>query len=152
MPDTKEKNAKFRDFMYEIQNRDYFQEANLFLHSKDDIAEAKSHDHVILQCLDVVLGAMEFRLNEKHREIPEGKKRRGKPTVAKEKHYKHINARIREIYPNFNIGESTGIEGNPENKWNHPYRHWKFVPNDRMQNKNYQTKKQAPLFLRKLLA
>ena len=41
-----------------------FKKANLFFNSKDDIAEAKSHNHDILQCLDVILGAMEFRLNE----------------------------------------------------------------------------------------
>ncbi|WP_175990487.1 DUF3800 domain-containing protein [Bacillus sp. Marseille-Q1617] len=140
LPDTKEKNQNFKDFIYSLQFQDFFEEANLFIHSKDDIAEAKSHDHVILQCLDVVLGAMEFRLNEKHKEIPKGKKRRGKRTVAKEKLYKLINSRIREIYPNFNIGESTGIKGSPDNRWNHPYRHWKFVPSDKQLNKNYTPK------------
>ncbi len=149
LPDTREKNRKFKDFIYNLQFLDFFREANLIIHGMDDIAEARSHDHVILQCLDVVLGAIEFRLNEKHKEIPEGKKRRGKRTIAKEKLYKHINKKIREIYPNFNIGESTGIKNNPENRWLHPYRHWKFVPSDKQQNKNYQTKKQAPLFLRK---
>lgn len=140
LPDTKEKNNKFKDFIFSLQYQDFFEEANLIIHSKDDIAEARSHDHVILQCLDVVLGAMEFRLNEKHKEIPVGKKRRGKRTVAKEKLYKLINTRIREIYPNFNIGESTGIKGNVENRWLHPYRHWKFVPSESKVNKDYAPK------------
>lgn len=85
-------------------------------------------DHDILQCLDVVLGSIQFRLNDKHKEIPLGAKRRGKRTIAKEKLYKHINGRIREIYPGFNIGISTGVKGDKSNRWKHPYRHWLFLP------------------------
>ena len=71
---------------------------------------------------------MAFRLNNKHRVKPEGQARRGKKTIAKEKLYKHILGRIREVYANFNIGESTGIQGDPANRWRHPYRHWKLIP------------------------
>ncbi|MED0701991.1 DUF3800 domain-containing protein [Aeribacillus composti] len=137
LPDTKEKNQKFIDYIYNLQFQDIFKDANLYINSKDDIAEAVSHKHVILQCLDIVLGAMEFRLNEKHKEIPEGKKRRGKRTRAKEKLYKHINKRIRKIYPGFNIGESTGRSGDNKNLWNHPYRHWKFTPSEKKLNQRY---------------
>jgi hypothetical protein len=80
-----------------------------------------------LEGLDIVLGAMAFRLNEKHKEIPPGKKRRGKRTVAKEKLYKHILDKIRELYPNFNVGVSTGRLNEGE-LWKHPYRHWCFEP------------------------
>ncbi|MDX6154321.1 DUF3800 domain-containing protein [Marinococcus sp. PL1-022] len=141
LPDTKEKNDRFKAYIYNLQNQDVFKDANLFIHSKDDIAEANSHDHVILQCLDVVLGAIEFRLNGKHKIIPEGEKRRGKRTVAKEKLYKEINSRIREVYPNFNIGDSTGIKGKVENNWLHSYRHWKFTPSNSKENKEYNSKK-----------
>jgi hypothetical protein len=78
--------------------------------------------------LDVVLGSMTFRLNDKHKEKIEGKNTRGKRTVAKEKLYKHINAHIRKIYPNFNIGATTGTQSDLTNYWKHPYRHWKFTP------------------------
>lgn len=74
---------------------------------------------------------MQFRLNDKHLEKPAGKHRRGKRTVAKEAVYKHISARIRRIYPGFNIGISTGTGGELANRWNHPYRHWLFTPADR---------------------
>ncbi|NGP46017.1 DUF3800 domain-containing protein [Bacillaceae bacterium SIJ1] len=141
LPDTKAKNQEFIDYIYNLQRTDVFESANLFFNSKDDIAEAKSHNHVILQCLDVVLGSMEFRLNEKHKIIPEGHKRRGKRTIAKEKLYKFINSQIRQIYPNFNIGESTGIQGVVENRWNHPYRHWKFISIDSRTNGSYVSKK-----------
>lgn len=71
---------------------------------------------------------MAFRLNDKHKEKPPGKRRRGKRTVAKECLYKHIRARVCQLYPHFNIGETTGKGGDWANLWRHPYRHWKFVP------------------------
>lgn len=132
-----------------MQNQDFFKNANLFIHSKDDIAEAISHNHIILQCLDLILGSMEFRLNEKHKVKVEGQRKRGKRTIAKEKLYKHINAHIRSIYPNFNIGATTGNQDNIENRWKHPYRHWKFTPSNKVENTEYKSKhkKRAPSFL-----
>ncbi|MDD3890321.1 MAG: DUF3800 domain-containing protein [Syntrophomonadaceae bacterium] len=127
LPDTKAKSEKFKNFIYDLQFQQEFMAANLHIR-KEDIAEIDSHNHVILQCTDVVLGAMQFRLNDLHKAIPEGQKRRAAKTIAKEKLYKYINSRIREIYPGFNIGESTGHKGDISNRWNHPYRHWKFVP------------------------
>jgi hypothetical protein len=80
--------------------------------------------------MDIVLGSMAFRLNNKHKAKPVGQHRRGKRTVAKESLYRHISDRIRRIYPNFNIGESTGTQGDRANRWKHPYRHWKLIPKD----------------------
>lgn len=77
---------------------------------------------------------MQFRLNDKHKRKPKGKWRRGKRTIAKEKLYKLINKRIRKIYSNFNIGITTGIDGDRRNYWNHPYRHWLFIPSNYRQD------------------
>jgi hypothetical protein len=71
---------------------------------------------------------MAFRLNDKHREIPPGEKRRGKRTVAKERLYKAILADIRTLKPGFNIGVSTSTKSTPEGRWQAPYLHWRFVP------------------------
>lgn len=101
--------------------------ANLSI-AYDQIAEIESHRHNILQCLDIVLGSMSFRLNDKHKEKPEGSRKRGKRTIAKEKLYQHINRRIRQLYPYFNIGISTGLKDGKANRWHHPYRHWLFIP------------------------
>ncbi|QNP30698.1 hypothetical protein [Cylindrospermopsis curvispora] len=89
-----------------------------------------SHDHAVLQCLDVVLGAMQFRLNNKHKEKPDGARCRAKRTIAKEKLYLHIYQRISKIYPRLNVGVSTSIRGDTTNRWHHPYRHWLFKPED----------------------
>jgi len=115
----------FKDFLVRLGNRSEFRNCRLQF-SLDDITEVVSHDHDVLQCLDVVLGAMNFRLNRKYRDKPEGAKQRSEKTRAKEKVYKRINKRIREIYPHFNIGITTGHQGDRSNRWNHAYRHWNF--------------------------
>ena len=125
LPDTREKAAQFKSFLAGLQSSTAFRRARLLV-PVDQIAEVESHQHDVLQCVDIVLGAMQFRLNDKHKLKPKGAARRGKKTVAKEKLYKHINSRIRKIYPNFNIGVSTGTGGNKTNRWLHPYRHWVF--------------------------
>jgi len=72
-------------------------------------------------------GAMQFRLNDKHLEKPKGSRVRGKRTRAKEAVYKHINRRVRQLYPGFNIGVSTGTNNDHSMRWHHAYRHWLFV-------------------------
>ncbi|WP_238924927.1 MULTISPECIES: DUF3800 domain-containing protein [Achromobacter] len=127
LPDTDEKCLAFKGYVLGLNSSREFRAAGLSI-AEDQMAEVDSKEHVLLQCLDVVLGAMQFRLNEKHKEKPEGARVRGKRTRAKEAVYKHINGQIREIYPNFNIGISTG--GDPEMRWQHPYRHWLFKPTE----------------------
>lgn len=84
-----------------------------------------SKGHIVLQMLDVVLGSMCFRLNDKHKELPQGKQRRGKRTIAKEKLYRHIHQHIRQLRPGFNVGVNTGIESAVD-YWEHSYRYWNF--------------------------
>lgn len=140
---TAEKTKLFKSFIYGLSNYAAFRKEGIFL-PMDQIAEVDSKKHVILQCLDIVLGAIAFRLNNKHLAKPEGKNRRGKRTVAKEKVYKFINSRIRNIYPNFNIGVSTSTKGDLKNRWLHPYRHWLMVSKaseaDRSKGKKFKGK------------
>jgi hypothetical protein len=101
--------------------------------SEENIAEVTSHEHILLQCLDIVLGAMHFRLNDKHSEKPPGKHRRAKRTVAKERLYKSILEEIKLIKPDFkyfNIGISTSAS--LSDRWREPYLHWNFVPKDKI--------------------
>lgn len=127
LPDTREKCELFKDHLVGLNRYTHFRRAKIKI-MRDQIAEVVSHRHDILQCLDIVLGAMQFRLNDKHKEKPEGARFRGKKTIAKERLYKFINTKIREVYPNFNIGVSTGVNGDIKNRWHHPYRHWDFKP------------------------
>jgi hypothetical protein len=96
---------------------------------REDIAGVCSHDHDVLQCLDIILGSMNFRLNDFHKKKPEkgNNKLRASRTRRKEDVYKYINKRIREIYTGFNIGVSTAIR-EPDSRWANPYRHWRLMP------------------------
>jgi len=120
-PDTREAATQFKGYILGLKDYPRIRHAG-FTIAPEDIAEI----HVLAQCLDIVLGAMAFRLNDKHREVPKGEKKRGKKTVAKEALYKTILAEIRQIKPYFNIGISTGMS--PEERWSAPYRHWCFKP------------------------
>jgi hypothetical protein len=129
LPDNREQNAQFKAYLLGLNSNMNFRTAGIRFHA-DQIAEVRSHDHVLLQCLDVVLGAMAFRLNNRHLEKPPGKRRRGKRTIAKEALYKHIRKQICQLLPNFNIGVTTGRGDDWANLWLHRYRHWKFVPKE----------------------
>ncbi len=128
LPDTLAKRQQFKEYIKGLESTREFNQAKICI-KKQDIAEIDSKERLLLQLLDVVLGSMSFRLNDMHKEKPIGKKRRGKRTIAKEKLYKHINTHSRSIKKGFNIGISTGTD-DIEDRWNHPYRHWKFVPSE----------------------
>ncbi|AFY69313.1 hypothetical protein Pse7367_1015 [Thalassoporum mexicanum PCC 7367] len=138
------KKSDFIEYLHNINNSLELYKYNIEI-DKNQIDEVDSKKHSILQCLDVVLGSMQFRLNDLHKAKPEGARFRAKRTVAKEKLYKHISERIRKIYPNFNIGASTSNRGDLRNIWNDPYRHWLFIPRnhkvDLSKGKNYSIKK-----------
>lgn len=128
-PEKPVKVRAFRGHLMGLQSHQRFRDARLQI-SNEDIAEVRSHDHVLLQCLDVVLGAMAFRLDDRHKDKPEGATRRGKRTVAKEKLYNAIRAEICTLRPNFNCGSNTGTDGDLFNLWRHAYRHWNFIPTE----------------------
>ncbi len=125
-PDTKEKVEVFKTFLLALQNFAKFRKAGVKI-AREDVAEVRSRDHVLLQCLDIVLGSMAFRLNDKHKEKPRGATRRGKRTRAKEALYKTIYQEIKKIHPRF-IGVTTSTRENPQSRWDDSYRHWAFLP------------------------
>lgn len=127
LPENKERAARFKDHVCKLSRNRDFERARVRI-DRDNIADVVSHDHELLQVLDIILGAMQFRLNDWHLEKPPGKKRRAKRTRAKEKLYDHINDRIQGVHHRqFNIGTTTSDDGDPVNRWRHPYRHWLFT-------------------------
>lgn len=127
IPDSTDRRERFMDYLSRIPESRLFLGKGLRI-PREDIAHVDSKSHVILQGLDLVLGSMCWRLNDRHKDKPEGQRTRGKRTIAKEQLYKEINRQIRLIYPNFNIGVSTGAANGKADRWNHPYRHWRFMP------------------------
>lgn len=146
LPDTLEKRLAFSGFLGGLNRWAGFRQAGIEL-APDAIAEVDSKQHPLLQCIDVVLGAMQFRLNDKHKEKPPGSRTRGKRTIAKERVYKHILARIRRIYPGFNIGVSTGMRSDHANRWRDPYRHWLFVAENSKVRPEFSKQKKTPCAL-----
>ena len=123
LPDTKKNNKEFKGHIYALNDLFYINNVHIY---NEDIAEVDSKNHVILQCMDIILGAMNFKLNDMDKEKIPGTNKRGKRTISKEKLYKNILKNIRMIYPNFNIGMSTSIRKDFSNSWKDPYRHWSF--------------------------
>ena len=119
---------EFKKFLLGLNNDTNFRENGIHI-KENDIIEVDSSKHLPLQLLDLILGAMCFRLNNKHKIKQADTGKRGKRTILKEKLYKYIYSKICEFRPYFNIGESTGILFYRD-KWHHPYRHWSFKPNN----------------------
>ena len=119
----KRKNKEFKGYIYALN--DIFCINNVHIYN-EDIAEVDSKNHVILQCMDIILGAMNFKLNNMDKEKMPDSNRCGKRTIAKEKLYKNILKNIKTIYPNFNIGVSTSCRNDITKNWKEPYRHWCF--------------------------
>lgn len=132
LPDTKEKNNEFKEHILYLNNI-FDERINI---KKEDIVEINSKDHVIQQCMDIILGSINFKLNNLNKVKIEGTNRRGKTTIAKEKLYKVILNNVREIYPNFNIGITTGTRGDIKNRWLDVYRHWLFKTKNSELDKN----------------
>lgn len=153
LPDTAEKCAAFKGYVTGLSKSVDFRRAGIVIR-QDQLAEIDSKEHVVLQALDLVLGSMQFRLNDKHKEKPEGSNRRGKRTIAKERVYKHVLTEIRETYGGkaFNVGTNTGRPQGMQSLWVDPYRHWLFKPSDGAIRpefaKNSTKNKKAPRSLR----
>lgn len=116
----------FKDYIFGLNFDEGFRNAHLHI-AHEDICEVDSKKHLPLQFMDLILGAMCFRLNDKHKIKDPITGKRGTRTKLKEQLYKYINQKIREIHPGFNIGVSTGIT-ELSDRWNDPYRHWSFKP------------------------
>jgi len=126
-PHTREQVAQFKGFIAGLPLSKELRGKNLKI-DPSHVTEIDSKEHVLLQCLDIVLGAMAFRLNEQHLEKPAGQRKRGKRTIAKDALYRHILAEIFTLKPNLNPKISTTSEPFPEGSWSMPYRHWSFKP------------------------
>lgn len=130
IPDTHEQNDDFKAHLCYLQELQQFKKARIKIRH-DSISEIDSHKHSIQQCMDIILGAMAFRLNELHLEIPEGATEPGKKTKAKEELFNHILGLIQDAdgIEFFRINESTE-PNTAKGRWNVPYRHWKFIPTE----------------------
>lgn len=128
--DTREQVARFKGFVRGLADNKLVRAAGGIILEDSAITEVRSHDHIVMQALDLVLGSITFRLNNKHRALLPGKKVRGKRTLAKERLYRSVLREIRRVTgkPGFNIGISTRLSQFPAGSWSDPYLHWCFKP------------------------
>jgi hypothetical protein len=138
-PDTAEKLDNFKNYLSSLSFLPDFFQAGVVI-DKQDIAEVDSKQHIILQAVDVLLGAIQFKLNDHNRVIPPAK-RRGNRTKAKHRVYRFINTRLRQMRPGFNVGGTTGHPDGEKSRWLMPYRHWCFRPYQSVQDRTYGKKK-----------
>lgn len=129
VPANAEKFQQFKQYMSSLSAFPVWSRAHFSI-AYEDITDVDSKKHNILQALDVVLGSMQSRLNEKHTKPVPPAKRRSKRARAKERVYKAIKNRVFDLYPNFNVGMSTATLEGPQMRFEHPYRHWLFVPSN----------------------
>jgi hypothetical protein len=130
--DTREQVAKFKGFIRGLADSKTIRAAGGIILEDSAITEVRSHDHIIMQALDVVLGSITFRLNNKHLAKLPGQKVRGRRTVAKERLYRFILGEIKRVSGkhSFNVGISTGLSEFPAGRWRDPYLHWCFTPRE----------------------
>ena len=153
MPLKKLDRQEFLDAIYKLNATVGFEKANIHI-AEGDVAEVNSKKHLPLQVMDLVLGSICFRLNDKHL-IKDIDGKRARRTIIKESLYKYIRAKICKLHPGFNVGTNTGIT-KLSDRWEQAYRHWSFVPNNSIVNEDIptqkaQTKKQPrTTYIRKL--
>lgn len=125
LPHTRERVQQFKGYLDGLPEAQALRHKKIHLHP-DHITEVDSKEHVLMQCVDIVTGAMAFRLNDLHLARPEGKRNRGGRTLAKDRLYRHILKEIRTLKPSLNPKISTATEPFPDGTWSMPYRHWVF--------------------------
>jgi hypothetical protein len=124
--------ARFESFRAYVESLSVYPNflSQRVMFSRENITSVNSKHHIILQGLDIILGSIQFRLNNMHLAKPPGQRLRSNRTRAKEEVYKFINTKIRSIYPGFNVGVSTAVRDDFANRWHHAYRHWLFLPTE----------------------
>ena len=135
LPASTPENDAFKAHIAYLQNLWQFRRARIVIRP-DDISEIDSKKHTIQQCMDIVLGAMAFHLNNKHLEIPPGATEPGNKTKAKEELFQHILALIKDAdgIEDFDITKTT-LPDRAKDRWIIPYRHWKFLAAEFRQKK-----------------
>lgn len=122
LPEKPENREKFKNYLIsnlthipniDIKNKIYIK--------RDHIEEVDSKKHIILQCADVIVGLIDFCLNDEHNEVNQKSKR----WYAKRKVLEVILSYINELHPNFQLCISTKpIRG--YNAWIDKYKHFVY--------------------------
>lgn len=120
LPETKEQCRKFKDHLIEKINSNENPLANKVYIKEEDIEEVDSQKHIILQCVDIIVGLVDFCLNTTKKEIKESKRAQSKYKV-----WEKIYGFIVEMNPNFIIKETTRPVYSNKG-WKDKYKHFVY--------------------------
>lgn len=104
LPETKEQCKKFKQCLLKSINFNNKPNTNKAFLKKEQIEEVDSRKHIILQCVDVVVGLVDFALNTTKKELKESKRAKAKLCV-----WNKVYSNIKEIHPNFILVRTTGM-------------------------------------------
>lgn len=135
LPDTKIQIKAFKEYLCRLNLTNDLRDCGILIEAQA-ISEIDSKDYILLQCVDIVLGAMAFRMNEQNLVKPLGKRNRGKRTIAKDRLYKHIYGEIAAMYAEKGVMSYDPKNGNhyrnfPNDRWTDAYRNWRFEPSNK---------------------
>lgn len=120
LPESKEQCFKFKNHLIEKINKNNKPLANKVYIKAEDIEEVDSQKHIILQCVDVIVGVMDFYLNTNKKDLESSKRAR-----ARYKVWESIYKIILEMNPNFIIYETTQPVYSTKG-WNDKYKHFVY--------------------------
>ena len=118
LPETKDACLKFKTFLVKYLN--VAKGANSVSLVAKDIEEVDSKKHMILQCMDVIMGLVDFALNSS---AEDRKSIRGK---AKWEVWKFVLKKIQAIHPSFCI-HATTYPLKSKKGWEDGYKHFVYT-------------------------
>lgn len=141
-PDAEDANAVLQLYLDELTKNKYRKEFNHYLQAGGpdasngpkvnipvgNITFSRSCDRTLIQCVDLVLGAVQSYLEEKYIPIDRRASDTPKKTAAKSDLCDFIFEQIRRIEPNFVPGESTKWGNDDHFNWHTNFKQWRFVP------------------------
>jgi hypothetical protein len=132
LPDDPVKRNQFKTFMESIHRATKYRGHGFRF---QNVADVDSRNHVLLQCVDVIIGSAGFKLNDFDKKLGPNR-RKLKTTKAKIALYKTIRDCIADVSKRqlgtraFGYGVSTSYGSDVTNRWRHKIRQWRFVPRD----------------------
>lgn len=119
LPETKAACKKLKTYLVNNLNSVVIERGNRVSLKAGDIEEVNSKKHMVMQCMDVIMGLVDFHLNATTEE------RESKRGQARTYVLKFVLSKINEIHDNFVLTETT-MPINSHKGWKDCYKHFVF--------------------------
>lgn len=128
LPDEPDKREEFREFLLRCHSIRRFENSSPFRIT--NVAAVNSSKHILLQCVDLVIGAVGYKLNKQFQ--AKTGRRRSRCSVVKIELYERIRDCLSRIdmgergTAKFSVGVNTATDGDKANRWRYKFRQWDF--------------------------